>query len=208
MNDRIDPLLRISDQAQRVLAQADGVDKSAKISPLGALGLPPLLDQRRHEYQIIDTMFNAACAYDRIYVYQIPPQHIIDRDKEAADSPLAIKMSAGWRNMEQDRAHRGVIVSAGLSALDHLTAHGMGLGHIVNFAFFSILRHYPDKDQDESLVPLHAGQIISSEDTQRLLREKKIHIVRRSTENGVRHVYRLENGDEYLPEIPWAPGEY
>jgi hypothetical protein len=153
-------------------------------------------------------MFDAACAFDRIYVYQIPPQDVIDRAKKAADSPLTVAMSAGWNHMEQDRAHRGIIVAAGLSALDHLTAHGMGLGHIVNFAFFSILRHYPDEDKNESLVPLHAGQVISSEDTQRLLREKKIKVVRRETPDGVRHVYRLENGDEYLPEIPWAPKEY
>lgn len=208
MNDRIDPLLAISDQARRVLEQNTLVDKSARVSPAGALGLSPLLDQRRIEYQIIDSMFDAACAFDRIYVYQIPPQHVIDREKETANSPLAVTLSAGYRNTAQDRAHRGIVVAAGLSALDHLTAHGMGLGHIVNFAFFSILRHYPDKEESESLVPLHAGQVISSEDTQRLLREKKIHIVRRSTPDGVRHVYRLEDGSEYLPEIPWAPKEY
>jgi len=205
-----DILLATSDQARRVLEQHENSEEKrrAKLAPPGSLGLPQLLDERRLEYLIPDGMFQQQPCYDRIYVYQIPPEHVIRKDREASKSAFAIRMSGGWRDMEQDRAHRGIIVSAGLSAWDHLVSHGMGLGHIVNFAFFSVLRHFPDDDQNESIVPLHAGQLISSEDTQRMLRTGELSIRQIETPDGIRHVYRTKDGKEFKATIPFQFPEY
>lgn len=204
----------LSSQAQRVAVQDELMEekKRARVNPDGAkLGIVPgsLLDQRRLEYLIIDAMFDAACLYDRVYVYQIPPKGVVRRQAEAKANGSVLAMSVGWKESEQDKAHRGVIVGAGLSALDHLTAHGVGLGHIVNFALFSPLRHFPDDElPDESLVVLHAGQGVSSEDTKRMLDEGKLKVVRKNIEGNCRHVYQLEDGTTWLPEIPWMPPEY
>jgi hypothetical protein len=201
----------LSSQAQRVAVQDELMEekKRARVSPAGALGLTPLLDARRLEFSIIDAMFDAQCCYDRVYVYQIPPKGVVRRQAEAKEKGSVISLSVGWRENETDKAHRGVVVSAGLSALDHLTAHGIGLGHIVNFALFSPLRHFPDDElPDESLVVLHAGQCTSSEDTTQMLREGELKIVRKVVDGNVRHVYQLEDGTTWLPEIPWMPPEY
>lgn len=198
----------LNDLEQRVAVQDELMEekKRARVSPAGALpGMTKLLEERRLEYHIIDAMFDAQCCYDRVYVYQIPPKGVAARQK----SEGLIKLSVGWKETEQDKAHRGVIVNAGLGALDHLTAHGMGIGHIVNFALFSPLRHFPDDElKDESLVVLHAGQCVSSEDTRQMLREGKIKLERRNIEGNCRHVYVLEDGTTWLPEIPWMPPEY
>lgn len=201
----------LSSQAQKVAVQDELMEekKRARVSPAGALGLPELLDARRLEYSIIDAAFDAQCMYDRIYVYQIPPKGVVARQNEARANASVISLSVGWRENETDKAHRGVVVSAGLSALDYLTAHGVALGHIVNFALFSPLRHFPDDElPEESLVVLHAGQGVSSEDTRELLRQGKLKIVRKEIDGNLRHRYVWEDGSSYLPEIPFMPAEY
>ncbi len=204
-------LENLSSQAQKVAVQDELMEekKRARVSPVGALGLTPLLDARRIEYSIIDAMFDARCCYDRVYVYQIPPKAVVKRQAESRSKGSVIALSVGMRENETDKAHRGIIVSAGLSAMDHLTAHGMGLGHIVNFALFSPLRHFPDDElPDESLVVLHAGQCVSSEDTEELIRAGKVKLQRIEIDGNVRHVYALEDGSRYLPETPFMPAEY
>lgn len=201
----------LGSQAARVAVQTELMEEKrrARVSPAGALGLNPLLDARRLEYLIIDAMFDAACCYDRVYVYQLPPKGVVQRRKEAQAGSVKISLSVGWQENEQDKAHRGVVVAAGLNALDHLTAHGMGLGHIVNFALFSPLRHFPDDElPDESLVVLHAGQCVSSEDTMLMLREGKLKVERLNIDGNCRHVYRLEDGSQWLPELPFMSPEY
>jgi hypothetical protein len=202
---------KLGDREQRVALQDELMEakKMARVSPAGALGLTPLLDARRIEYSIIDAMFDARCCYDRVYVYQIPPKAVVRRQAESRSKGSVIALSVGMRENETDKAHRGIIVSAGLSAMDHLTAHGMGLGHIVNFALFSPLRHFPDDElPDESLVVLHAGQCVSSEDTEELVRAGKVKLARVVIDGNVRHRYVLEDGESYLPETPFMPAEY
>jgi hypothetical protein len=200
----------LSDQASRVVSQ-DELDEKRRLERMsgpGKLGLPPLLDDRRLEYFIVDAMFDSACVYDRVHIYQIPPKHIVERQREARRNRSKIAMSVGWQAYEQDRAHRGIIIGSGPSGLDYMAAHGMALGHIVNFALFSPLRHYPSDLEEESIVLIHAGQITSSEDTQRMLRSGQIKILREETPDGFRHIYQHEDGSRWKPELPWMPPEY
>lgn len=202
--------LRDQDRQRRVVSQEELEEqrKLALMSPYGTLGLPKLLDERRIEYLIVDAMFESACVYDRVHIYQIPPKHIVERQRKARRDKTTIAFSMGMNEYEQDRAHRGIIIGSGPSGLDYMAAHGMALGHIVNFALFSPLRHYPSELENESIVLIHAGQITSSEDTQAWLRDGTLKILREETPDGWRHVYQHADGSKWKPELPWMPPEY
>src|SRR5678816_156839 len=95
------------------------------VSPPGAFGLSPLLDERRVKMLIPDGAFRIACAFDRILMWPLADstfgegkasEHIffadVGREQDAMTSP------------------RGVVISAGLEALDVLRTNGMDVGHI------------------------------------------------------------------------------
>lgn len=97
------------------------------MSPAGALGLPPLLDHHRLKYGIPDQAFRVQATFDRIFVFPI----------DAADGEAAEKTAGGLfkptttKLKDKQEGHRGVLISAGLTAADRLMSHGYELGHIV-----------------------------------------------------------------------------
>jgi len=193
-----DPMAaRLVDENRRAVER-----KMASLSPAGALGLPDLLDKRRLEFGIVDEAFSRQCAFDRCYVYQIN-QPWVDEGKIGS-----IVLTQVTTENEQDKAHRGVLVNAGLTALEQLASHGIGLGHIVHFAFFSPLRHHFEKTESESVVVLHAGSIISSEDTRAMLRSGELKLKTRKIDGVWRYFYADANGEEWHPEAAFQPPEY
>lgn len=99
----------------------------AKMSPPGALRIPPLVEKRRLEYGIPDGAFKCVASFDRIFVFPIDP---VDGDeKEKTTGGIWKPNSAKLRDFQE--GHRGVLISAGLTALDRLSSHGIALGHIV-----------------------------------------------------------------------------
>lgn len=97
-----------------------------KAHPLGSLGLPPLLDQRRLEYHIPRCYFDCGqYVGDHILIYQIP----VD---EKTESGLLYKPDQQVWAETRGTTH-GIICNAGLTALDHLRSHGIDLGHRVIF---------------------------------------------------------------------------
>jgi hypothetical protein len=123
--------------------QADGeletiklerVCKAEKMSPPGTLNLPDLLERRRWEAGIIDEAFRLFPVGENVFIYQM-------RVLEGA-SFAGTHLFAGVGAKEADRysAGRGVIVSAGLRALDYLWSFGVEPGHIIRVAKLSILR--------------------------------------------------------------------
>lgn len=97
---------------------------------MAKLKLPPLLEQRRKEFGIPDVVFDTCALFDRCFIWQIPVAEKI------AGSTL-IK-SERTKKREELQAPRGVLVSAGLQALDYLVTNGcQGLGAIGEFVRLS-----------------------------------------------------------------------
>lgn len=169
--------------------------------------LPPLLDERRLKYQLHDGCFDVQAPYDRLLVYQIPYS---ERGEARPGSPILL--TEQMKDESDYYGVQGIIVSAGLVALEHLRTNGMDLGHRVMFAS-TILRkicvgHYADKEFD--LLVMSSADIQGSYDTMRLLREKKMRIV----EKDGSLVYESRNPDSLewsslgAPKMPPTQAEY
>lgn len=147
--------------------EREATDREKKMAPAGALGLPPLLDHRRLQYGIIDSAFHygGQAAWDKVLVHQIPQWE----GDTYGDTRIIMPESA--KRAEAQTAPRAIIVSAGLIALDQLRSNGMDLGHIVTFANQGHwrLRVGNVGGSLEYLIILQTGDIVSSEDTRRLI---------------------------------------
>lgn len=107
---------------------AEGMIKRAEeqalhVSPPGSLGLPRLLEKRRLAAGIPDKFFRYQATYNRVFVYQIP---YCETTKVGS-----IHMTEDSKAQLEQSAPRGIIVSAGLDALDSLYTNGGELGDIL-----------------------------------------------------------------------------
>lgn len=135
-----------------------------KMSPPGALGLPPLLDAHRLKYGIPDGAFRSQALFDRIHVFPIDAF-----DGEAAEKTTGgLHKPATTKLRDKQEGHRGVLISAGLTAADRLSSHGVRLGDIVitnknvpfanrceqlsEFDVFYLIMREADLASDESLM--------------------------------------------------------
>jgi hypothetical protein len=101
-----------------------------KMSPPEVLKLPPKLEAARQKHGIPDGFFRYAAGFDRIFVFPIDPF-----DDEKSDAPK-IPGSFLYRpevtqKRDMQEGFRGVLISAGLTAMDRLMSHGYELGDIV-----------------------------------------------------------------------------
>lgn len=133
------------------------------MSPAGALNLPPLLDARRLEYGLPDELFGSQATFGYVLVYQLPQ---LEGDTYGDTS---IVMTDRAKDREKFEAPRGIVVSAGLKAMDELRSNGIDIGHIVQFS-----RNIPYRArmaiinaQERHLIILQAGDIFASEDLAR-----------------------------------------
>lgn len=111
--------------------EKDRAEKRSKLirermSPPGALGLCELLEFHRQKYGITDAFFKSQASFDRIYVFPIDP---FDDEERIPGSVLFRANLTRMKDMQE--GHRGVLISAGLTAADRLMSHGIELGHIV-----------------------------------------------------------------------------
>lgn len=99
----------------------------ARMSPPGALGLPPLLEAQRLKYGITDNALRSQALFDRIHVFPIDHEEGELADKTAGGiiKPHSKKLR------DKQEGNRGVLISAGLIAMDRLMSHGVELGDIV-----------------------------------------------------------------------------
>lgn len=117
--------------------------------------LPPLLQAARERYEIPDGAFQTCALFDRAFVWQIPAA---ERFK---DSTLIKPETAKAR--EKSQAPRGVLISAGLQALDYLVSNGCrGLGADVEFVRLSPWRMPVDlvDGKDVELVVCRATDLV------------------------------------------------
>jgi len=99
----------------------------ARMSPPGALRLPPLLEAHRLEYGIPDGFFKSQAAFDRIFVF--PLDLFEGMATYSAASPILRPRITELKDKQE--GNRGILISAGLTAADRLMSHGIELGHIV-----------------------------------------------------------------------------
>lgn len=178
-------------------------------SPRGKLAdwLPDLLDERRVELAIPDPVFTVEAVYDRILLWQIT-QHQGDTYVKGGK----IVMSEIAKAREKEQAPVGIIVSAGMVALDHLRSNGMDLGHAVMFVRLSPWRppiEMPD-GQQVRVVCCRTGDICGSMELPAMRAEGKAKTVVEKTEDGESyHVVRLEGDTSTArPEVPAIGEEY
>jgi hypothetical protein len=184
-----------------------GLRKEA-MAPPGSFGLPPLLELRRLQYLIPNGAFAQRAIYDRMLLWQIPYY----REKYGDTS---IVMPETGKSRLKNEAPRGIIVTAGLQALDVLHDHGSGLGHIVKFIRLAPWRLPIDMigGSEKELLILRCGDIIADEDLELKLRAREwaIRCERRTDKDGrpiTTHVLVTEDGVARNPQVPFIAEEY
>jgi hypothetical protein len=113
---------------EREKAEKRTVMIKARMSPPGALRLPELLEAQRLKYGITDAFFSSQASFDRIYVF--PVDQFDDIDQLSPGSLIHRPNLTKLKDMQE--GHRGVLISAGLTAADRLMSHGIEPGHIVS----------------------------------------------------------------------------
>ncbi len=169
-----------AERKRMAFKQMEDDEIAKRISPPGALGLPELLERRRHELKLTDAMFEQVAMFDKVLLYQFPKG---DGETIPGSASGLILSEKGKARTEQE-APRGIIVSAGLQALDELETNGSGIGHIVLFVRLSPWRvpFETVMGKDRYLIPLRTCDIIADEDAGRQLRDGQL--VRARTPQG------------------------
>ena len=193
----------------RVEESAAGMMKARldKMSPPGVLRLrSKLLERRRLEHRITDGHFRTQAMFDHIFVKQIEAPETI------GDSPSPIFLTDTAKGREKQNTFKGIIVSAGLKALDELRSNGIDLGHEIWFVKHVSARFEVETvdGKMEYLLCLCVGDIKGSVDMADALREGEIEVEAAFDDNGApEHRIKLKNPHtgEFTPTIkrlnPW-----
>lgn len=143
-----------------------------RMSPPGALKLPPLLEAHRLKYGIPDGAFKSQALFDRIHVFPIDfgEGEAVEKTSGGLWKPNTTKLR------DKQEGNRGVIISAGLTAMDRLMSHGVEIGDVVvtnknvpfarrceeiseHVMFYLVMRD-ADLASDETLVErIRAGEV-------------------------------------------------
>lgn len=199
LEESTDPKVR--DWAERL--KGNDRKHASHMAPPGALNLPRFLDQRRIEYGIPDGAFRLAASFERIYIFQLPWD-----DKETAGDTMIIK-SELTRARERQDAPLGILVGAGLKALDALRSNGIDLGHIVGIlevAPYRIQCDWVDGKTQDVLI-MNAGDIIGSQDLAQGLASRKVRIRAQEVPGPEgttikQHQFIGEDGQPWNPVMP------
>jgi hypothetical protein len=177
----------------------------ARMSARGTLNLPKLLDQRRWEYGIPDDVFGVQPLFDRIFVWQVP------EDEGDTFAGTSIIKPDTVKSREEGETPRGILVGAGLHALDSLRSNGIDLGHMVHFVRLSPWRRElkPVEGLSMNFVILRAGDLVDSEDLAAAMRAGKCTVVSEANKDGfMMHSLKGEDGKVWAPSEPWKSEDY
>jgi hypothetical protein len=120
-------------------------------------GMPEAIEKRAMEIQAV---------FDRVLVWQLPDSWY---GSEKFEGSVLYTPEATQERQRQDTP-RGIIVSAGLNAMDVLRSHGIpGPGAIVTFCVNSYYRLPLDGIRKHHLGLLRVGDIVASQDLAELL---------------------------------------
>lgn len=168
--------------AQRAIVAANIADDLEKsLAPRGTFNIPHILDERRFEYGIPNGAFESFPAYDKVYIWQI---NLTER-KTYAEGGVIVKPEARISH-DRNTAPRGIIISAGLAALDSLRSTGIDVGHIVRFKKFApFMQPVAEINGVEvQVMVIRDGDIVSSEDLANLYHKRLVSIVNSSEDKG------------------------
>lgn len=171
----------------------------------GALGLPKLLESRRLEYGIVDNAFAQEAVYDRLYVWQIPRV-----SGETYEGTSILRPDSG-HDRERHQTPRGILVSAGMRALDNLRSNGIDLGHIVNFIRSSPWRMPIGSINGVEIPPLMVmrdGDLVSSEDLASARRKGDVTTAAVEVNGGIEHRLQNKDGTSTAVGMPWMSDDY
>lgn len=183
-----------------------------RLSPKGALGLDPHLDQRRLDYLIPDEAFDVQPIYDRIFVAQLNDGP--DDGKFVEGGMIVKPQTVESRDIKE--SPRGIIVAAGNIAMDNLMSHGIHLGDIVTFTEVAPwklpLGRLGDADCsiEYDLLQLRSGDITGSPDVrQRILSGAlKVKLRHNKKRDCYEHVLVDSEGKTWNPIEPFSGGDY
>lgn len=166
--------------------------------------VPPLLKARAKKYGIPEACFDQVAMFDRALLWQIDMTDE-DADKVAPGSTLFKPAKA--IDKDKTMAPRGVVVTAGLGALDFLWAHGAELGSIVKFVRLSPWRMPMVNKPGEPAIDMQVvrvGDQVACEDLVGMVKEGRAELVR--SKSGV-HQWRIDG--ELRPRVePTASDDY
>lgn len=178
-----------------------------RMSPKGSLRLLPLLESRRWIVGIPDGAFGLSCAYDRIMIWQL------DHGDGKRAKGTTLYMPDSTRDRERQMNPRGIIVGAGLKALDILRSNGFDVGHVVQFSKLSPIRIPVDwvAGKDAEVCVSHVGDLVGSEDLAIALRRGlcEVREVHKKVDGVIttEHIYVGPDGKTWVPDLPWrGPG--
>lgn len=169
----------------------------------------PLLERRRIQATMPNGLFKQSTSFDRILIWQLSQD-----DSETFGDTSIVKPQASQKRAEEE-APRGILVSAGLQALDNLRANGIDLGHVVTF-----IRHAPWHMRVDNILGhdlyalmLRDGDITGSEDLAKALCSGECRIETRETvhDDGVvvtEHYYVDKEGKAWNPRMPFIGDDY
>lgn len=164
-----------TDAASRFLVAKAIVEKlKASQKPAGHYNLPALLEERRIQYLIPNGAFEQFPAFDKVYVWQATT-----KERETYSAGGSIYMPESRMAYERNTAPRGIIVSAGLQALDSLRSSGFDLGHMIRFKKFSpFVQPIDEIDGHElTVMVIRDGDIVASEDLAAAYHKRLISII-------------------------------
>lgn len=168
-----------------------------RMSPEGALGLPPKLEAARLKHGIPDGFFKYLAGFDRIFVFPLDP---FDQSEKFPGTDIYRPQITKQKDMQE--GFRGVLISAGLTAADRLMSHGYELGDIVmtnkNVPFARRVEQLEGFDM--FVLVMRDGDLAGNETLQDDIRA------------GRRRVVDVGGGDGYSHQLaepsPETPGEW
>jgi hypothetical protein len=169
------------------------------MSKPGKLGLPPLLEQRRFEHSIPDSAFKYQPLFDRIFVWPVPDDHGL----LSKDSPLVLPETVRQRDMYS--TPRGVLIAAGLGALDVMHSHGVELGHMIHFQRIAPFKRRIGRYAGEEMQVwvLQIGDLASSEDLAAEIRAGSLKVEPQDDNGSVQYRVVDKKGRARTPKTPW-----
>lgn len=189
------------DQASRERISQKILERMAP--PGGIPNISALLEARRLKYGIPDGAFKTWPSFDVCFVQQISRF-----EGETYGNGNLIVMTDTTKQRVNEETPRGVLVSAGLNALDCLRSNGIEPGHIVSFMRLAPWRMPIENldGKDFHMMILRVGDITGSEDLSAALARGECRIT--WDEQSKQHLYLDAEGRRWTPTLPFLPDDY
>lgn len=169
-------LEQLAEHQRKMFIVAESIERQLKesLKPAGYYKIPELLEKRRIEYMIPNGAFESYPGFDKVYIWQLST---VEGNTYAKGGQIVMpdQVIAAKRNT----APRGVLVSAGLKAMDSLHSSGFEIGHIVRFKKMApFMQPVETIDGHElTVMVIRDGDLVSSEDMATAIHSGKAKIV-------------------------------